>query len=87
MQNRTTGPEHLFKQCQEVFSTQGRCSTARCLLRDKGQYLQFCKLSEQFFNAHIKVQEEIDQTDYLIAQATISKKFKIFLLNVRERKN
>ena len=68
VQLQTSGLEHLFKQCQTLFPVLGKYPTERNLLIDKGQFLRFCKLSDQFYNSHVKIQEEIVKTDSLIAQ-------------------
>ena len=56
-------------------------------LKDKGQFLRYCKLSDQFNDARVKIQDEIVKTDSLIAQGARSTKVKSALPKVREMKD
>ena len=87
MQLQTSCLEHLFKKCQILFRVLGKYPTVRNLLTDKGQFLRFCKLSDQFYNSHVKIQEEIIKTDSLIAQGARSTMVKSALPKVREMKD
>ena len=65
----------------------GKYPTVRNLLMNKGQFLRFCKLSDQFYTSHVKIQEEIVKTDSFIAQGARSTKVKSALPKVREMKD
>ena len=87
LQLQTSGLEHLFKQSQTLFPVLGKYPTVRNLLIDKGEFLRFCKLSDQFYNSHVKIQEEIVKSDSLTAQGARSTKVKSALPKVREMKD
>ena len=59
-----------------MFSKMEGCSTVYSYLKNKGQCLRYCKLSDQFNNAHVTNQDEIVKTDSLIAQGARSTKVK-----------
>ena len=87
MQQQTSGLEHLFKQCQAMFSTLGKLSIVRHLLKNKGQFLRCCKLSDQFYNANIQFHDGTVKTDSLIARGARSTNVKSALPKDREMKD
>ena len=56
-------------------------------MKNKGQFLRYCKMSDQFNNVRVTIQDEIFKTDSLIAQGARSTKVKSALPKVREMKN
>ena len=82
MQQQTIGLEQLFKQCQGTFSTLEKFSIVRQLCKDKSQFLRCVKESDQLYNAHIQIQDEIVKTDSLIEQGAKSTKVKSALPNL-----
>ena len=70
-----------------MFSKLKGCGTVHTNLKDKGQFLRYCKLSDQFNDARVMIQEEIVTTDSLIAQVARSTKVKSALPKVREIKD
>ena len=87
MRRQTSGLEHRFKQCQALFPVLGKCCTIRQLLKDEGQLVRFCKLSDELYNSRVKIQEEIVKTESLIEQGARSTKVKSALPKVREMKD
>ena len=67
-----------------MFSKLKGCETVHTNLNDKGQFLRYCKLSDQFNDARVKIQDEIVTTDSLITQGARSNKVKSALPKVRE---
>ena len=65
---QTSGLEQLYKECSTMFSKLKGCDTVHANLKDKGQFLRYCKLSDQFNDPHVKIQDGIVTTDSLIAQ-------------------
>ena len=63
------------------------CETIHPNLKDKGQFLRHCNLSDHFNDARVKIQDEIVKTDSLIAQGARSTKVKSALPLVREMKD
>ena len=55
-------------------------------LKNKGQFFQFCKLSDQVFIARYKISEEIKMNDSLIAQGATSSRIKPLPI-IREHKD
>ena len=84
---QTSGLEQLYKECSTLFSTLEGCETVHPNLKDKGQFLRYCKLSDHFNDVRVKIQDEIVTTDSLIAPGAGSTKIKSALLRVREIKN
>ena len=84
---QTSGLEQLYKECSTMFSKLKGCETVYPNLKDKGQFLRYCKLSDQFNDARVKIQDEIVKTDSLIAQGARSTKVKSALPKVREMKD
>ena len=84
---QTSGLEQLYKECSTMFSKLKGCDTVHTNLKDKGQFLRYCKLSDQFHDARVKIQDEIVKTDSLIAQGARSTKVKSALPKVREIKD
>ena len=83
----TGGLEQLYKECSTICSNLKRCETVHPNLKDKGQFLRYCNLSDQFNDARVKIQDEIVKTDSLIAQGARSTKVKSALPKVREMKD
>ena len=65
---QTSGFEQLNKECSTMFNKLKGCSTVLFYLKDKCQFLRYCKLSDQFNDDCVKIQDEIVKTDSLIAQ-------------------
>ena len=84
---QTSGLEQLYKECSTMFSKLKGCETVHPNLKDKGQFLRYCKLSDQFNDARVKIQNEIVKTDSLIAQGARSTNVKSALPKVREMKD
>ena len=84
---QTSGLEQLYKECSTMFSKLKGCETVLSNLKDKGQFLRYCKLSDQFNDARVKIQDEIVKTDSLFAQGARSTKVKSALPKVREMKD
>ena len=63
------------------------CLTVDFPLKNKGQFLRYCKLSDQFNNVRVTIRDEIVKTDSLIAQGARSTKNKSALPKVREMKD
>ena len=84
---QTSWLEQLYKECSTMFSKLKGCETVYPNLKDKGQFLRYCKLSDQFNDARVKIQDEIVKTDSLIAQGARSIKIKSVLPKVREMKD
>ena len=84
---QTKGLEQLYKECSTMFSKLKGCDTVHTNLKDEGQFLRYCKLSDQFHNARVKIQDEIVKTDSLIAEGARSTKVKSTLPKVREIKD
>ena len=84
---QTSGLEQLYKECSTIFSKLNGCETVHSNLKDKGQFLRYCKLSDQFNDARVKIQDEIVQTDSLIAQGARSSRVKSAVPKVREIKD
>ena len=79
---QTSGLEQLYKECSTMFSKLKGCDTVHTNLKDKGQFLRYCKLSDQYNDAHVKIQDEIVKKDSLIAQGARSTKVKSALPKV-----
>ena len=69
---QTSGLEQLYKECSTMFSKLKGCETVHPNLKDKCQFLRYCKLSDQFNDVLVKIQDEIFKTDSLIAQGARS---------------
>ena len=70
-----------------MFSKRKGFSTVYFHFKNNGQFLRYCKLSDQFNNARVTIQDEIVKTDLLIAQGARSTKVKSALPNVRQMKD
>ena len=84
---QTSGLEQLYKECSTIFGKLKSCSTVYHHLKDKGQFFRYCKLSDQFNDARVNIQDEIVKTDSLIEQGARSTKVKSALPKVREMKD
>ena len=84
---QTSGLEQLYKECSTMFSNLKGYPKVQLHLKDKGQLLRYCKLSDQFNEARVKLQEEIVKTNALIEQGARSTKIKSALPKVREMKD
>ena len=84
---QTSGLEQLYKECSTMFSKLKGCDTVHTNLKDECQFLRYCKLSDQFHDAPVKIQDEIVKTYSLIAQGARSTKVKSALPKVREIKD
>ena len=87
-QQQTCEVDELYKECGTLFKILSTGSArVQAQLKDRGKFLRYRKLSEQFFIARGKIKEKIKMTDSLIAQGAISSRIKASLPKVREFKN
>ena len=70
-----------------MFSKPKGCETVHPNLKNKGQFLRYCKLSDQFNDTRVIIQDEIVKTHSLTAQGARSIKVKAALPKVREMKD
>ena len=47
--------EQLYKECSTLFSKLKRCEIVHPNLNDKGPFLRYCKVSDQFNDARVKI--------------------------------
>ena len=87
VQRQMSGLEQLYKECSTMFSKVKGCSTVYFHSKNKGQFLRYCKLSDQFNNARVEIQDEIVETDSIIAQNAKTSMVKSALQKVREIKD
>ena len=85
---KRVGLNNSTKNAQQCSASKLKeCETVHTSLKDKSQFLRYCKLSDQFNDARIKIQDEIVTTDSLIAQGARSTKVKSAIPKVREIKD
>ena len=89
MQNKTSSSslEELYQECGAIFKPLPGLSVIQQQMKDKSHFLRYCKLSDQFFDARDKINEEIKMTDSLIVQSGRSSRIKASLPGVREIKD
>ena len=87
MQHQTSSLEELYQECGSIFKPLPGLSVIQRQMKDKSHFLRYCKLSDQFFDARNKINEEIKMTDSLIAQGARSSRIKPSLPRVREIKD
>ena len=87
MQHQTSSLEELYQECGSIFKPLPGLSVIQRQMKDKSHFLRYCKLSDQFFDARNKINEEIKMTDSLIAQGARSSRIKASLPRVLEIKD
>ena len=79
--------EDIYKDCAAIFTGFEGIAIARPHLHEKGQFLFYYVLSDQFRHARAGNQQEILQTDSLIAQVTRWTEIKSFQPKERQMKD
>ena len=86
MQHQTNSLEEFYKECGAIFKPLPGFSVNQQQIKDKSHFLRYCTLSDQFYNACDKINEEMKMIDYLIAQGARFSRIKSSLPRVREIK-
>ena len=87
MQHQTSSLEDLYQECGAIFKPLPGFSVIQRQMNDKSDFLRYCKLSVQFFDAPDKINEDLKMTDSLIAQGARSSRIKSSIPRVREVKD